>query len=359
MICHDVCPKKCIEVRRDELGHLYPKVNRQSCVDCGMCLKVCQSHTSLSLESPKQVLAAWRKDGQKRKQSSSGGLAAVVAETFICKGGVVYGCAFTVPFGFKHVRCVTLEELNALKGSKYVQSNTMGIYKQIASDLRNREKVLLIGTPCQVAAAKNLFKDSDNFFAVDLICHGVPSEKILRDSLPKGFETLQPDCVVFRTCTKYHFCAKSGISTVFSRPLEKDLFLKGFFTGLFYRDSCYICNYAQQLRVGDITLGDFWGVKLDESVINSVRGISLCLVNTFAGKELVEQVSDETIQIERSLEEAITANKQLSAPSKRTFRTKIFRYLYPKAGFKFAVVCSIPEIIAKNFLWAFFKKVTK
>lgn len=169
-------------------------------------------------------MAAWRKDGQKRKQSSSGGLAAVVAETFICKGGVVYGCAFTVPFGFKHVRCVTLEELNALKGSKYVQSNTMGIYKQIASDLRNREKVLLIGTPCQVAAAKNLFKDSDNFFAVDLICHGVPSEKILRDSLPKGFETLQPDCVVFRTVRNSTFLRKVEFRQFFHAHLKKTCF---------------------------------------------------------------------------------------------------------------------------------------
>lgn len=359
MICHDVCPKQCIEVKRDKLGHMYPYVNEQSCVDCGLCLKVCQSYISPPFETPKQVLAAWRKDELKRRQSSSGGIATVIAEMFIRQSGVVYGCAFSAPFGFKHIRCVTQDELNALKGSKYVQSDTTGIYKQITLDLKNRRKVLLVGTPCQVAAAKSKFKDVDDFFTIDLICHGVPSEKILRDSLPKGIETLKLNSVEFRTSTKYHFSAKSGISTVFTRPLEKDLFLKGFFTGLYYRNSCYICKYAQKLRVGDITLGDFWGVKLDESVINSVGGISLCLVNTFDGKELMEQVSDETIQIERSLEEAITANKQLSAPSKRTFRTKIFRYMYPKAGFKFAVVCSIPEIIVKNFLWGFIKKVTK
>ena len=50
---------------------------------------------------------------------------------------------------------VSYTHLAQMRGSKYVQSDTSQIYKKVKADLSIGQKVLLSGTPCQVAALKN------------------------------------------------------------------------------------------------------------------------------------------------------------------------------------------------------------
>lgn len=356
MACADRCPKSCIHICEDVLGHRYPAVNTVQCIDCEACLKVCPVENQPLLHEPRKVAAAWRTDEKLREQSSSGGMASALAEEVIAHGGVVYGCAFVSPFSFQHVRCTTKGGLNALRGSKYVQSDTSGIFRQIHDDLNADLEVLFIGTPCQVAAVRNYFPNHERLFVVDLICHGVPSQRLLRESLPDNFTSLQADRVVFRASTKYHFAVQSGISTVYSRPLHKDLYMKGFFTALYYRDSCYSCRFARTARSGDLTIGDFWGVDLPELATEESKGISLCMVNTESGEKLLKQISKSIKQFERPLAEAVAGNRQLSHPMPRTFRSRLFQWLYPKLGFRWSVVCAIPEIILKNRLMGLLKR---
>lgn len=355
MACMDRCPKQCIEITEGELGHLYPKVVN-GCIDCGLCLKVCPAENSPTFMPARNVWAVWRNDDKLRSESSSGGMASAIAEHIIERGGVVYGCAFVPDFSFRHIRCATKTDLKRLKGSKYVQSDMHGVYKSIAKDLREGLKVLFIGTPCQVAGINIFFSKSlDNLFTIDLICHGVPSVKILKESLPKEIFNQDLDSVEFRVNTEFHFSAKSGISgTVFERPLNKDLFLKAFFTALTYRDSCHTCKFAQEQRISDITLGDFWG--LDETVVKDAKkGVSLCMGNTERGCKIVNEVSRITM-IERPVSEAVSGNKQLRKPMQENFRTKIFRTLYPKFGFKPSVIFSIPEIVIKSKIVSLLKR---
>lgn len=350
MACADRCPRSCINICKDALGHCYPTVNTAQCIDCGACLKVCPAENPPLLNEPQKVVAAWRTNEKLREQSSSGGIASALAEEIIEHGGIVYGCAFVPPFSFRHIRCTKKEELYTLRGSKYVQSDTSGIFRQIHNDLKEEREVLFIGTPCQAAAVRNYFPNHTHLFIVDLICHGVPSQQLLRESLPNNFTSLQVDKVEFRANTKFHFVAKSGISTVYSRPLNKDLYLKGFFTALYYRDSCYSCHFARTARAGDLTIGDFWGVKLPELKNEENKGISLCLVNTEFGKNLLKRISKSIKQVERPLAEAVAGNSQLSHPMPRSFRARLFQWVYPKFGFRWGVVCAIPEIILKNRL---------
>lgn len=348
MACHDVCPKQCITVGEDRIGHLHPYVNEYVCIDCGKCLKVCQEEHPAKLNDDGNVWAAWRKDATLRQKSSSGGLASAIAEKFIEIGGVVYGCAFVAPFQFQHVRITEVADLARLRGSKYVQSHTAGIFRQIRNDLKGGLRVLFIGTPCQVAAVKQYTDNHGQLFTIDLICHGVPSLRMLRESLPHNFETLGISDVEFRASTKYHFSAKSGILVVYQRPLATDLYLKGFFTALYYRDSCYHCRYATRKRIGDVTLGDFWGAYFPKE--EELRGVSLCIVNTKKGEEIFNSVSDCVERQRRNIEEALQSNKQLSSPMPCSLRSRIFRALYPIIGFKMSVVCAIPEIVIKNRL---------
>lgn len=359
MVCADRCPKSCIHICEDALGHRFPMISAAQCIDCGACLKVCPAENPPLLYEPLKVVATWRTDEKLRQQSSSGGIASVLAEEMIAHGGTVYGCAFVPPFSFRHIRCTTKEELYALRGSKYVQSDTSGIFRQIHDDIKAGREVLFIGTPCQAAAVRNYYPNHTHLFIVDLICHGVPSQRLLRESLPNDFTTMHVDNVEFRASTKFHFSAKNGISTVYSRPLNKDLYMKGFFTALYYRNSCYSCKFAQTARVGDLTLGDFWGVSLPEQANEESKGISLCMVNTECGKNLLKRISKNIKQIKRPLAEAVAGNRQLSHPMPRTLRARLFRLIYPRLGFRLGVICTIPEIILKNSFKGFLKRNNK
>lgn len=362
MACIDVCPKQCITIKKGKLDHIFPSIINKRCTDCGKCLTVCPSENPPNLLQPSSVYAAWGKNENTRIKSSSGGLASILSENIIRENGVVYGCTFLPKFIFKHIRCTSLTQLQSLRGSKYVQSDMRGIYTKIKQDLKDQKKVLFIGTPCQVAGVKLFFKNkSTNLYTIDLICHGVPSVNILKKSLPHKLWKYDFNEIEFRTCTKFHFSVKNNISTVFDRPLHKDLFLKGFFTALFYRDSCYSCQYARTQRIGDITLGDFWGINANEIETDIEKGVSLCMVNTLKGKDLLNSIHNYIYRVSRPIEEAVAGNKQLKHPTPRSLRTKYFSIFYPIVGFKWAVYLSIPEIIIKNLITTLYyslKKIT-
>lgn len=351
MACIDKCPHSCITIVTDKLGHLLPSIIESKCSDCGVCLKVCPSENKTQAHFPMSAWAAWRKEDNLRLASSSGGAASVISEFFIKEKGIVYGCAFVSPFSFKHIRCESIEELQLLKGSKYVQSDTNGVYRSIAKDLAAKKKVLFTGTPCQIAGVKHFFKNNESaIYTIDLICHGVPSVDMLKVSLPEEVLKHHFCNVSFRCSTFFHFSIKNATSVVYERALHKDLFLKGFFTALFYRDACYSCLYAKPKRIGDITLGDFWGIDTTQIKTDPQKGISLCMLNTSKGEELFRAASSQLETLERPVEEAISGNAQLKKPMHKSIRAKIFRKLYPIVGFKWSVYSSIPEIVIKNKL---------
>ena len=42
MACVAVCPQDAIDIIRDEQGFDYPQINREKCINCGLCKKACQ-----------------------------------------------------------------------------------------------------------------------------------------------------------------------------------------------------------------------------------------------------------------------------------------------------------------------------
>lgn len=60
------------------------------------------------------------------------------------------------------------------------KSSPKTIYIDVDKKLKDGEKVLFIGLPCQVAALRNFTNNHDNLCTVDLICHGSPSPELLR-----------------------------------------------------------------------------------------------------------------------------------------------------------------------------------
>lgn len=343
--CADVCPVHCIEYKRDALGFIYPEIDAKACINCGACERVCPiKPENVSVREPETCYAAWAKNENIHLASSSGGLGYLLAEAIIDRGGIVYGCAAENPLHISHIRVDEKSALSRLQGSKYVQSETRGIYKQLKADIRNGKDVLFIGTPCQVSAVNNLFKKSpDNLYIVDLICHGVPSQKMLNAQIA-GISDEKPESISLRNGNDFRLKLTYSDSREFSKPVWSIPYYRMFLAGYSYRPSCYKCPYAGAKRVGDITIGDFWGIKNPEALPNeSLNGISAVLVSTAKGQRLLDTIKPRLDIQKRPVKEAVDGNDQLQHPVKYTFRAKLFRTLYPTLPLRVAATLCVAD----------------
>lgn len=283
----------------------------------------------IEYKHPIGVYAAWRLNETERAKSSSGGIASVISEKWIENGGVVYGASFVKPFGFQHIRCTKKEHLDKIRGSKYVFSSIKMVLSLIEEDLNNDKKVLFIGTPCQVAGIESRFsKYNEQLVCIDLLCHGTPNENILKDSIDEEIIINGIDNVIFRNQGKYEFSIIRNNQIVYKRQLKKDLYMKGFFKGVFNRDCCYKCAFSKPYRISDLTLGDFWGVDLSAIGTIMEKGVSMLLVNTAKGFDVLNLVKDEIVMKKRPYEEATSSNKPLNEPVKQSWRYDVFKMLF-------------------------------
>ena len=168
----------------DALGFIYPEVDVSLCIECGLCDKVCAFNESYEkftdFEAPIPYGIRHR-DMKTLMDSQSGGAFTALSDVVLDRGGVVYGAGWSDDFVVVHKRAETKEQRNALRGSKYVQSDLRGVFAQVKQDLKEGREVLFSGTPCQVAGLKSFIgkNKSENLITVDIICHGVPSLSLI------------------------------------------------------------------------------------------------------------------------------------------------------------------------------------
>lgn len=339
--CSNKCPKHCITMDvGDKLGHLYPLINKEVCIDCGLCKKVCPIVNPLVKSKPHKAYASWDKSEAEYMSSTSGGVASAISRQFIKKGGIVYGCSMLPGVKARHIRISTIGETYKLKGSKYVQSSTEGVYANILNDLMSDRSVLFIGTPCQVAAARKFVgKFGKNLFTIDLICHGVPSQKYLLDCTKKIIKDYSNVIAVFRNRNIYQLGLKDVDKDdyFYLNTLEDNRFeptyINNFFNGFTIRNSCHNCTFAKSERVSDLTIGDFWGLgRKVEFVHSHPFGCSVVLPITDKGETLVESIHGYVHLYERTVEEAIEGNDKLRHPTQKTKATRLFLLLLPHIG---------------------------
>lgn len=366
--CMSVCKCNAIVKAEDEMGNVYPQINQKKCVSCGMCKKICPEISKPTFLIVQEVYAVWAKE--ERVESASGGLADTISRYVINNSGCVYG-AVSESAKILHKRICSLEEVKKLRGSKYVKSDMRKCYNECEIDLKNGKDVLFIGTPCQIAGLKAyLRKDYDNLFTVDLICHGTPSQKYLQEYLDDKIGNGKWDRVTFRGKYDWKLTVYNGKHIVYQEDKEYDSYFSGFLKAVTYRENCYRCTYAQKKRIGDITIGDFWGLNKSTLSTQYDGKISLALVMSDKGKWLLKQCEKDLILEKRSMEEAANPSQHnlLYASVAGEDREK-FLTLYPKYGFRKAMQkteigktirnAKVRRSIKNSLLWRIIRAVKK
>lgn len=320
--CVSACSRQCITMKRDEEGFLYPVIDEEQCISCGLCEKVCPMNHPVYENRTQAVYATYVKDEQQRMKSTSGGIFYAIARWVIEHGGIVYGAAFDDDFKLRHVGVKSLDELQKLRGSKYLQSNLGNVFCEIKEHLKKYRWVYFVGVGCQVAGLYSfLRKEYKTLITSDLVCHGVPSQLMFDWHLDylrkkeKGEITSYSfrDCEGWGGCETYSFVSpirgKEGTRKLYSYYLSP--YLYSFMWAYTYRYSCYNCKFARIPRQGDITLADFWGVTNYFPDLDCTKGVSLVLINNQRGAEIWNAIKNDLEYRPSSIADAAKDNGNL------------------------------------------------
>lgn len=325
--CHSCvlsCPKNAIRMQETSEGFLYPDVNAE-CVHCGICVRACPALTPPAIDVfEKECYCAYLLDNEKRMQSTSGGVFSGLAEKIILDGGIVFGAAYDTDLNVSQIAVDNLNDLQKLKGSKYVESYTGDSFKQVKLFLDKGRSVLYSGTPCMIAGLKTfLGKTYENLITVDIICHGVPSRKLFRKYLEWLGKKYRGKIIYYGFRDKDvggWSCGGKAKTKTKTKTIAGscDPYYASFLRGETYRESCYTCPFANTQRIGDITLGDFWGVESFYPEIDRTKGVSCVIVNSCKGQAFFDSVKEQLNTRRTNIESILFQNDNLKFPTQRS-----------------------------------------
>ena len=373
--CAQRCPKECISMKSDNDGFLYPVVNVDKCVNCGLCDSVCPIINENSSRKPFKVFAAINKDENVRMKSSSGGVFTLLAEQILQEGGVVFGARFDENWQVVMDYTERVEGLDAFRGSKYVQAITGQTFFQAENFLKQGRKVLYTGTPCQIAGLKHfLRKEYDNLFVVDVACHGVPSPKVWQlylnqernntakmadigkkavftnvDHLPEITEIQFRN--KFKGWKNYHFVLRLTFLSgeykdiVLSTPFRENIYMRAFLHNLILRPSCFDCSFKEGKSGADVTIADFWGIDVVNPQINDDKGISAVL--NYTDKTIKTIDNNRMVFVNSSYENVLRYNSSIVHSAKKHSK---YDYFFQKLDSKDNLTLLISRCLKPSLL---------
>ena len=351
-LCADTCAVGAIEMREDpEKGHLRPVIDNSVCTDCGRCQKLCPANREPLYHENIITYAAWRIDPDQQVGSSSGGVAAAFYEAAVDRGMVVVGTEQNSAMTASMRLCDSREELRRFRGSKYVQADTKGVFRKLTEALKEGKQALFIGTPCQCEAARSAAgKRQDALLTVDLICHGVPSGRLLLDYIAwvGALKGKRVDALSFRSDWGEEMQMFSSGTRIWDRRVYWDYYLHLFSYGYSVSDACFSCPYACDKRTSDITIGDFWGIGKTEPFEDPRRKVSVIGVNTEKGREFLSRCRTLNM-VERKWSEAVEGNSQLRSPQEKSPDHDLFWDVYHQKGLDAALRATVYDKVSARY----------
>lgn len=361
--CEAVCPKRCISMHPNEYGVVLPKIDYDLCIECKKCINTCPNNKICNTNKPIKCFAGWSNDDETRRTSASGGIASEIYRYCNENRIASTGCVIeNISDCFLKI-IKPGDSYGSSRNSKYVYSSTGETYKEAATLLKNGEKVIFIGLPCQISGLKNyLGKDYDNLITVDIVCHGVAPREYLRqhvDSRIGKINGLEKISVSFRNpeldggTSKYWFTIATVKNNILyaKRVYDNDEYQHGYHKALIYRENCYNCRYAKKERVGDLTISDFSGLGKLAPWKQDKQNVSCILVNTKKGEQLLDALGEQLHLEERPLDEALKFEHQLSHPSVPHPRRNDFLNRYAETNdFDGSVRFAVGRTLLKNHI---------
>jgi len=340
--CYNACPVHAIEMQMDEEGFRYPLVNESVCIKCGRCNERCPAICEQDFKFG-TAYAIQHKNQDVLMNSTSGGLFTAISDVILTNGGIVYGAAYSDNLEVKHIRAEDRSGRDRMRGSKYIQSDMGRIYAEISEDLQAQRPVLFVGTPCQVHAVKKYFKayNSSLLFTCDLVCHGVPSPRVFQDHLVFLSRKYRSKVVKYNCRPKrWGWHVHQEIATlengreIFGTAWS-DVWRELYYRRVITRPSCYECKYSRLERVGDISIADCRHIENTCLDINTYNGVSLAIVNSLKGEEMLESIRESCMIEEVDIQKII--QPPLSAPSGPSENRDAFWNTYTTDGYRKAI----------------------
>ncbi|MBQ8616123.1 MAG: Coenzyme F420 hydrogenase/dehydrogenase, beta subunit C-terminal domain [Clostridia bacterium] len=340
--CSAVCPVGAIHMETNSEGFLYPVIADSICINCSKCEKVCPVAFSRELLLGK-TYAVQHCSSAVLAQSASGGAFTALSDVVLQQKGVVYGAAFDENLQVKHIRATTYEQRDSMRGSKYVQSDMSGAYRNIATDLLENKCVLFVGTPCQVEAVKRYCSviRKGLLITCDLICNGVPSPLIFQEHMQLLARKYHSKVTRYECRPKrWGWHVHREMATLENGRVVYDtawsnLWREVYYRRLITRPSCYDCRFCSLERAGDITIADCRRVEEVLSEFDTYKGVSLVMVNSEKGEALFEAASKScechSIDVRKILQ------PPMCKPSGPSARRKDFWETYEKHGYEKAI----------------------
>lgn len=309
-LCGAVCSKEAIHIELNPNGFYRPIINKDLCIDCGICTKVCYKFdTEIKQTQPKELqskplYAAWAKDDDIVRQTTSGGIGDLLAHRLIADGYKVLGVVYNdKEVRAEHSIAATQDEIIPFRGSKYIQSYTLEAMKEVVKHCK-QERYAVFGTPCQIYALNKwaeMKHARDNFLFIDLYCHGCPSLHAwtkYQTYIKHKLKIDRFDKVEFRSKVKgwgtFYVVVVVGGKPIFVSNPKEDGFYELFFCDQVLNDGCHECQLRGSLEYTDIRLGDFWGKKY----LHNHRGVSGVSLATKRGADIFEKIFHQ-IEFER------------------------------------------------------------
>lgn len=326
--CAQRCPKGCITMVQDEEGFLHPHLDVATCIDCGLCEKVCPVRMSKPSHEPLKVFAAKNPDDEIRKESSSGGIFTMLAERVIKDGGVVFGARWDKDWNVVHDYVDVSNPSNSsnlsniltpFRGSKYAQSNINDCYQKAETFLKEGRNVLFSGTPCQIAGLKAfLRKEYDNLLTVECACHGVPSPGLWQKYLSEVTKGRSVESINHRDkrtgWRNYSVVITFADGKEISQAHDDNPWTRAFIKDIDLRPSCHQCAFKTFKSQADVTLADLWGDRKLMPDQNEDKGITLVIARSHKAAELLKNI--ETIK-DFTLQDVVPFNGALVIPPKQ------------------------------------------
>ena len=363
--CGDICGKHAISFVTDNEGFWYPEVNKELCVDCGLCDKVCPIQNKanhVERYSEPNVFAAYTKDEAIRLDSTSGGIHSMFALKMYEKDAYVGGAVYNPDHTCSQIVDNNLERLPEIRSSKYLQSNAEGVYKEIRSLLKEGKNVFFCGCPCQIHALYNfLGKEYENLVTCDFICRGVNSPKVFL----KYMEMLERQYGAKATEIKFknkkwgwhNFSLRVNFENgeEYCKDRYHDLFFIGYLqAGNFTRPSCYGCHFKGFPQKADITLADFWGIEKIDKTMDQDKGTSLVMVNSDKGQALFDSIKEKIEWRQFTMDDAREGNPAMeeslssAKPNREAFFNDLDKLPFEKVAAKHFPMPTLKKTIKKK-----------